>query len=530
MSKFADSSAERLEPPWTHATGCRASVGPLFVGIVLIIACPLASAQAMYRIKPLGYLGGCTSPPPYAVGFNGAGEVAGSACKSGTGSGFDAFLWKNDGTAMVEIALPGVDSYSEPAGINASGLMAGSGSDNTGNFAFVFAGDGTPIKKVYDGLGGSYASATAINDLGQLTGFATTTDDAAEHAFLWKNNGSAMVDLGSLGGSSYGDAINASGQVTGEAYLAGDQLSHAFIWKNDGTPMHDLGTLGGRSSNARSINASGQVAGNSTVPGMRTTTRAFFWSNDGTRMHDLGTLGGTESYAYALNDLGQVVGTSDTLGSLKSHAFVWMNNGTPMKDLGTLGGTVSVAYGINASGQVTGSASLAAKSVGHAFLWRNDGTKIQDLNKLIDPNDPLKPYVTLIIGHFINRTGDILADGTDSRTGLQDLYLVHGTVLTLSPRSIAFGNIPIGTKSAAKSVVMTNTSAKVVAVASIVLAGSDSGQFASTNNCGSSLVGHASCTIKVTFKPTAKGAKSAMLSVNGGGGGLRVVVISGTGT
>ena len=318
--------------------------------------------------------------------------------------------------------------------------------------------------------------------------------------------------------------------MTGKAYLAGDQLSHAFIWKNDGTPMHDLGTLGGRSSNARLINASGQVAGNSTVPGMRTTTRAFFWSNDGTRMHDLGTLGGTESYAYALNDLGQVAGTSDTLGSLKSHAFVWMNNGTPMKDLGTLGGTVSVAYGINASGQVTGSASLAAKSVGHAFLWRNDGTKIQDLNKLIDPNDPLKPYVTLIIGHFINRTGDILADGTDSRTGLQDLYLVHGTVLTLSPRSIAFGNIPIDTTSAAKSVVMTNTSARVVAVASIVLAGSDSGQFASTNNCGSSLVGHASCTIKVTFKPTTKGAKSAMLSANGGGGGLRVVVISGTGT
>jgi probable HAF family extracellular repeat protein len=158
---------------------------------------------------------------------------------------------------------------------------------------------------------------------------------------------------------------------------------------------------------------------------MRTTTRAFFWSNDGTRMHDLGTLGGTESYAFALNDLGQVVGTADTLGALKSHAFVWMNDGTPMKDLGTLGGTTSVAYDINVSGQVTGSASLAAKFVRHAFLWRNDGTKLPDLNKLIDPNDPLKPC------HSCHRSFHqphrrCSGGRNHSRTGLQDLYWCTG--------------------------------------------------------------------------------------------------------
>ena len=55
-------------------------------------------------------------------------------------------------------------------------------------------------------------------------------------------------------------------------------------------------------------------------------------------------------------------------------------------------------------------------------------------------------------------------------------------------------------------------------------------RFASTKNCGSSLVGHATCTIKVTFKPTTKGAKSAFLKVNGGGGGLLSVKLTGTGT
>jgi hypothetical protein len=77
---------------------------------------------------------------------------------------------------------------------------------------------------------------------------------------------------------------------------------------------------------------------------------------------------------------------------------------------------------------------------------------------------------------------------------------------------------------------MTNTSAKVVSITSSALKGTGSGQFASTNTCGSSLVGHAICTIKVIFKPTTKGAESATLNVNGGGGGLRTGTLTLTGT
>ena len=64
-----------------------------------------------------------------------------------------------------------------------------------------------------------------------------------------------------------------------------------------------------------------------------------------------------------------------------------------MLDLGTLGGTFSVGLAINASGQVTGFADTADGDI-HAFLW--DGTTMQDLNALIDPADPLQPFVTLV--------------------------------------------------------------------------------------------------------------------------------------
>jgi probable HAF family extracellular repeat protein len=512
----------------------------LALGVSLALACQSALAQVMYRIRPLGTIpGGCTytSEFPRAAGLNDAGQVAGYVCKSnGHGSVPHAFLWKHDGTPMVDLG----GSSSRPSvgtALNESGLATGySDSGGGDSFAFVSSGDGAPMTPIYDGLGGNNVKSYAINDSGQLTGEAAVMIGVGPyHAFVWKNDGSPMLDLGTLGGlQSRGIAINASGQVAGSSEFPGvSGETHAFVWKNDGSPMLDLGTLGGTAdapySASVGINAAGQVAGNSSVPGAVFNEHAFFWRNDGSPIQDLGTLGGSQSIARALNESGQVVGESGTAQRNHSHAFVWLNNGTPLKDLGNFGGPDSWAFDINFSGQVTGMASFPHGPY-HAYIWRNDGTNIHDLNKLIDPTDPLKPYVILNRGDFINDESDILAEGVDSRTGLTGLYLVHGTVLALTPRSLAFGSIPINTTSAVKSVVVKNTSSQPVTMTSTTLTGAAAGQFAYTDNCGQSLAGHASCKIQVTFSPTTKGAKSAKLNVNGGGGGLTVVKLAGTGT
>ncbi len=104
------------------------------------------------------------------------------------------------------------------------------------------------------------------------------------------------------------------------------------------------------------------------------------------------------------------------------------------------------------------------------------------------------------------------------------------SALTLSPRSLAFGNLPINTSSAAQSVTVTNTSANPVAITGIALRGTAPGQFSFTDNCGKSLAAYRTCTLEATFRPTTKGAKTAYLDVNGGGGGLRSVKLTGTGT
>ena len=505
---------------------------PSVIGLALAVACQTAQSQAMYRIKPLGFLDGCTSSVPTVAGLNGKDEVAGTACNAH--GDMHAFLWRNNGGPMIDLGPDGIGSYSYARAINASGLVAGDMADHPDGlgdqFAFESSGDGTPARRIPNNTDTLPIRTVAMNNQGQLTG---SFGNSGTTAWLWTPDGTPdgtlIRDMGNLGGeNSTGRSINDAGQVAG--YSDSDTLGapRAIVWKNGGTTLQQLGDLGSGYSDAFFISGSGQVAGVSSLSG-NTRTHAFFWRNNGTPMHDLGTLGGANSTPNALNDSGQIAGFANKKSGV-THAFVWLNDGTAMKDLGTLGGNSSSAEDINFSGQVTGSATLSGNTVTHAFLWRNDGTKIQDLNSLIDPKDPLKSHITLNSGIFINDSGDILAYGTDSRTGVKDLpYLLQGTVLTLSPRSLAFGNRPIHTTSAAKSVTVTNTSAKVVAISSIALKGSAPGQFASTNNCSSSLVGHATCTIKVTFKPTTKGAKTAVLEVNGGGGGLRSVKLTGTG-
>src|SRR5205814_1730306 len=52
-----------------------------------------------------------------------------------------------------------------------------------------------------------------------------------------------------------------------------------------------------------------------------------------------------------------------------------------------------------------------------------------------------------------------------------------------------------------------------LSISSVAIAGTNSGDFAQTNNCGSSVAAAGSCTINVTFKPTATGTRTATVSV-----------------
>jgi probable HAF family extracellular repeat protein len=183
----------------------------------------------------------------------------------------------------------------------------------------------------------------------------------------------AIIDLGTLGGDfSQAKAINASGEVVGLAHNPSN-LYHAFLWRNGS--MQDLGTLGGDTSGAFDINDANQVVGRAARKGDSDSNHAFLWQKGS--MQDLGTLGGSYGDAFGINSGGQIVGSAGTVDNPWSHAFLWTNN---MEDLGTLGGNGSGAWGINSAMQVVGSSSITGSSLYHAFLWQNGS--MQDLGTL----------------------------------------------------------------------------------------------------------------------------------------------------
>jgi hypothetical protein len=109
----------------------------------------------------------------------------------------------------------------------------------------------------------------------------------------------------------------------------------------------------------------------------------------------------------------------------------------------------------------------------------------------------------------------------DAPTNPQKVALTGtGTQISLSPVSLNFGTVAVGTTSAAKAVTVTNVGTTTVTFTGFSFAGTNPGDYQiSSNTCGSSLAGGGSCTVSLRFKPTATGTRKAILRVADNGGG-----------
>jgi N-acetylneuraminic acid mutarotase len=131
-------------------------------------------------------------------------------------------------------------------------------------------------------------------------------------------------------------------------------------------------------------------------------------------------------------------------------------------------------------------------------------------------------------------TASLLQSGRAMVLGGNDYYGLSSTAeiytpltLSISPLNMTFGLEQIGLTTATQKATVTNVSHSAVPFAGIAA----SGDFVQKNTCPPSLAAGASCSISVSFKPTAAGARSGGVTLNDSsvGSPSQTIALTGTG-
>jgi hypothetical protein len=133
---------------------------------------------------------------------------------------------------------------------------------------------------------------------------------------------------------------------------------------------------------------------------------------------------------------------------------------------------------------------------------------------------PVNGNCTINVTFEPTTTGDFSANLniTDNAYGSPQVVSLDGAGVQpnaiISPGQINFGMVAVGSSSAPQPVTLTNNGGGPLFISSITFTGPDPGDYSQTNNCNGTVLSGATCTINVTFTPTADGTRQAYLNVN----------------
>ncbi len=126
-----------------------------------------------------------------------------------------------------------------------------------------------------------------------------------------------------------------------------------------------------------------------------------------------------------------------------------------------------------------------------------------------------------------SRTGTVTI--TDNASNSPQKISLTGTGVapaSMTPASRSYSTTNVGSTSASKSFTLTNNQSSTLPVQSIA----SSGDFIQSNNCGVQLAANKSCTINVSFKPTANGSRTGSVTATVGATSIVLTgTLSGTG-
>jgi hypothetical protein len=140
-------------------------------------------------------------------------------------------------------------------------------------------------------------------------------------------------------------------------------------------------------------------------------------------------------------------------------------------------------------------------------------------------NDPGNSYLPEIALDSDNNIDVVWYDNTPGNNSI--FFDKIAPAVTLSTRSLSFGNQNLGTTSPPQTVTLTNTGTRPLTIFSIAANG-DFGQY---NNCGTVLAAAGMCTINVTFTPATTGMRGGAVTItDNAADSPQIVSLSGVGT
>lgn len=273
-------------------------------------------------------------------------------------------------------------------------------------------------------------SATGLNDRSEIAGSGLALDGrSASLILLRKGKLERARQQDGFEFSAGGARMNNRGEVA-SSWQGGDMSSDAQYWFNgyfNQVPGND------DMNTAAAINNAGVICGSSGYDTrVGPTNPPAAWLSRVQTPRPLALIpplpGDTEVQCVDINDHNEVVGISrDGVGGAR--AYLWRDGVSSDLNLTVAGDAGSIVAAINDSTVIVGSSYGTTEK---ALIW-HDGTA-RDLTAQIDASDPLKRYVKLTQSVDINEIGEIVAYGTDTRTGRFGAYFLRPMrVLNINP-------------------------------------------------------------------------------------------------
>ncbi|MDG6101533.1 choice-of-anchor D domain-containing protein [Dactylosporangium aurantiacum] len=149
-----------------------------------------------------------------------------------------------------------------------------------------------------------------------------------------------------------------------------------------------------------------------------------------------------------------------------------------------------------------------------AITATGDYTRVTTCGSVIAAGANCTVTVTFHPSAAGTRTGTLTVASTATNptatVALTGTGVAAGTAtLTANPSALTFAATTVGSYSGAQNVTVTNTGTVAAAVSGVTTAG----DYTATHTCGTSIAPGASCTVSVTFRPTATGARTGSLTV-----------------